>query len=164
LAFLEDHIRTLQIGSLVFRVLGPTFRCVIPTVDQTTGEAGFRQNRSKSSTNNSLRQAEPIATLKQFRSGGLRHGWTGFAPVTMGGSQSLAPLFGIYLGTEESDAMGKVVSVGDPIRILEYKKTTSDNNFGFLSKLSNAVTVALGWEKKEGEIENHGAVITEDCK
>ena len=113
LAFLEDHIQTIQIGSnLILRSIGPTMRCVIPTINQDTGEAGFQKN---------IKIAEPIVTLKRLRSGGLRYGLSGLLPVKSGGSKSLAPLFGVYLGTEHPDSSGEV-SVGDLIRVLEYKR------------------------------------------
>ena len=130
LAFLEDHVQTLQIGShMIFRSMGPTFRCVIPSVDQATGEAGFRKN---------LRQAEPIATLKRLRSGGLRFGLSGLLPTRSGGSKSLAPLFGIYLGVDHADSSGEV-AVGDPIRILEFKSEP-----GLVAQLIDAVAITLG--------------------
>ena len=130
LAFLEDHVHTLQIGSqLIFRSIGPTFRCVIPSVDQATGEAGFRKK---------MRQAEPIATLKRLRSGGLRFGLSGLLPTRSGGSKSLAPLFGIYLGVKEADSSGEV-AVGDPIRIVEFKSGP-----GIVAQLIDAIAITLG--------------------
>lgn len=75
-----------------------------------TGEAGFRKN---------IREAEPIATLKRLRSGGLRYGLTGILPVTMGGSKSLAPIFGVYLGVqEESDEVE--IRLGDKLSVQAY--------------------------------------------
>lgn len=65
LGFIEDWFERIEIGNVKLRIIGPTFRCVIPTVDQATGEAGFRKN---------IRNAEPIKTLKSVRSGGLRFG------------------------------------------------------------------------------------------
>lgn len=108
--FLEDEVTTLQIGKLSTRVIGPTFRCVIPSVNQHDGEAGFRKD---------IRQAEPIATLKKYRSGGLRFGLTGLLPITMGGSKSLAPLFGVYLGVSNA-RHEEVVHLGDPIKVTSY--------------------------------------------
>mmetsp|Transcript_14053 Transcript_14053/g.45020 ORF Transcript_14053/g.45020 Transcript_14053/m.45020 type:complete len:409 (+) Transcript_14053:44-1270(+) len=112
LAFLEDHIQELQIGDLSLRVLGPTFRCVIPSVDQATGRAGFRSSKVSS--------AEPLATLKRLRPGGLRFGLTGLLPVGMGGSRSLAPLFGVYMGVSDAAVAG-AIQVGDPIRVISYR-------------------------------------------
>ncbi len=50
-AFEEDTWRGLQIGSVSFIVAKPCARCTVPTVDQTTGEAG----------------KEPIRTLSTYR-------------------------------------------------------------------------------------------------
>lgn len=74
------------------------------------GEAGFRKN---------LRNAEPIATLKHYRSGGIRYGMAGLLPTSMGGSRSLAPLFGVSMGTETAESVGEI-KVGDQIEILSY--------------------------------------------
>lgn len=50
-AFEEDSWRSLQIGSVSFRVAKPCARCTVPTVNQDTGEAG----------------KEPIRTLSTYR-------------------------------------------------------------------------------------------------
>lgn len=50
-AFEEDTWRSLQIGSVSFRVAKPCARCTVPTVNQDTGEAG----------------KEPIRTLSTYR-------------------------------------------------------------------------------------------------
>lgn len=50
-AFEEDTWRSLQIGSVSFRVVKPCARCTVPTVNQDTGEAG----------------KEPIRTLSTYR-------------------------------------------------------------------------------------------------
>ena len=113
-AFLEDHVLKLEIGDnnagRSLRTIGPTFRCVIPSVNQETGEAGFRKN---------LKTAEPISTLKRLRSGGLRFGITGFLPTDMGGSGSLAPLFGLYMGVDSQQSTLDI-KVGDKVRVTEY--------------------------------------------
>mmetsp|Transcript_24043 Transcript_24043/g.44604 ORF Transcript_24043/g.44604 Transcript_24043/m.44604 type:complete len:390 (+) Transcript_24043:47-1216(+) len=132
LAFLEDHVKVIQVGSQTFHAIGPTFRCVIPSVDQATSEAGFRKN---------IRKAEPIATLKRLRSGGLRFGLSGLLPTSAGGSKSLAPLFGIYLGCERDDSSGEV-SIGDPIRVVEYK-----SNLGFVTQVIDAIATTLGLDR-----------------
>ena len=49
----EDHWRRIRIGGVVFRVVKPCSRCVVTTVDQTTGE---RPNKS-----------EPLRTLGRMR-------------------------------------------------------------------------------------------------
>ena len=49
--FAEDDWQRLQIGGVEFRVAEPCTRCVITTVDQSTGEKG----------------TEPLATLAEFR-------------------------------------------------------------------------------------------------
>ena len=79
-------------------------------ITQGAGEAGFRKN---------IREAEPIATLKKHRSGGLRYGLTGMLPVTMGGSKSLAPIFGVFLGVQnESDTAE--IKLGDKFIVQQY--------------------------------------------
>jgi uncharacterized protein YcbX len=50
-AFEEDTWRSLQIGSVSFRVAKPCARCTVPTVNQDTGETG----------------KEPIRTLSTYR-------------------------------------------------------------------------------------------------
>ena len=67
LSFIEDYFNEIQIGDTKFRNIGPTFRCVIPSVNQTTGAAGFRKN---------IKEAEPLRSLKRLRSGGVRYGNT----------------------------------------------------------------------------------------
>ena len=52
-AWAEDHWRRIRIGGIVFRVVKPCSRCVVTTVDQTTGE---RPNKS-----------EPLRTLGRMR-------------------------------------------------------------------------------------------------
>ena len=74
------------------------------------GEAAFKKR---------LRTAEPIATLKRYRPGGLRNGFSGLLPITMGGSRGLAPLFGVFMGTETAEATGEI-KVGDQITVLSY--------------------------------------------
>lgn len=49
--FAEDGWSRLRIGEVVFRVAKPCVRCVIPTIDQLTGEGG----------------AEPLRTLAGYR-------------------------------------------------------------------------------------------------
>jgi len=111
LAFLEDHVEVFQIGGMRLRQIGPTFRCVIPSVDQETGDAGFRKG---------VRNAEPISTLRKFRSGGARFGVTGFLPTTMGGSRGFASLFGVYLGLERVEE--SEIRVGDAVKVLKFRK------------------------------------------
>ncbi|GBG26346.1 Molybdenum cofactor sulfurase [Hondaea fermentalgiana] len=129
LAFVEDHAATLQIGDYSMRVVGPTFRCVETTVDQKTGEAGFRKG---------LRKAEPLATLKQLRPGGLRFGISGFFPTGAGGSKGFAPLFGIYLGADDPSVSG-TIRVGDEVTLKCLKKDPS-----IISKLVNCALLAFG--------------------
>ena len=50
-AFEEDTWRSLEIGSVSFRVAKPCARCTVPTVNQDTGEAG----------------KEPMRTLRTYR-------------------------------------------------------------------------------------------------
>lgn len=50
-AFEEDTWRSLQIGSVSFRVAKPCARCTVPTVNQDTGETG----------------KEPLRTLSTYR-------------------------------------------------------------------------------------------------
>jgi uncharacterized protein YcbX len=50
-AFAEDSWKRIRIGGLVFRVAKPCSRCVIPTIDFTTGESA----------------REPLQTLMQYR-------------------------------------------------------------------------------------------------
>jgi len=111
LSFVEDWFEQIQVGTLKLRIMGPTFRCVIPSVDQNTGAAGFRRN---------VTEAEPLKTLKRVRSGGVRYGLTGFLPVRMGGSKGFAPLFGVYVGVDSENA-DAIVRVNDPIRVLSYR-------------------------------------------
>lgn len=49
--FAEDGWRRIRIGSMGFRVVKPCSRCTVPTVDQSTAEAG----------------KEPLRTLARFR-------------------------------------------------------------------------------------------------
>lgn len=51
--FEEDNWKTIQIGELQFAVVKPCSRCIIPTIDQTTGD----RNELK----------EPLRTLGTFR-------------------------------------------------------------------------------------------------
>ncbi|MEB3355588.1 MAG: MOSC N-terminal beta barrel domain-containing protein [Synechococcales bacterium] len=50
-AFAEDRWHTFQIGSVPFQAAKPCSRCVIPTIDQTTGDRGH----------------EPLKTLATYR-------------------------------------------------------------------------------------------------
>ena len=50
-AFAEDRWKKIRIGTMLFHVVKPCERCIIPTVDQETGIQG----------------KEPIATLSQYR-------------------------------------------------------------------------------------------------
>ncbi|MGI8554576.1 MAG: MOSC domain-containing protein [Dehalococcoidia bacterium] len=52
--YLEDHVKTLRIGSVIFHVVKPCARCTIPTTDQETGARG----------------KEPLATLATYRRAG----------------------------------------------------------------------------------------------
>jgi uncharacterized protein YcbX len=113
LAFLEDHVETLTVGDTELRVMGPTFRCCIPSVCQRSGEAGFRKGLRTPA-------AEPLPTLKALRPGGLRFGLSGLLPNSMGGSAGLAPLFGIYLGCPDADSRSEL-RVGDPVRVAKYR-------------------------------------------
>jgi uncharacterized protein len=50
-AFAEDNWRVIRIGDLTMRVVKPCSRCVIPTIDTSTGK----------------KSSEPIKTLSQYR-------------------------------------------------------------------------------------------------
>ena len=113
LAFLEDHVETLAVGDTELRVIGPTFRCVMPSVCQRSGEAGFRKGLQTPA-------AEPLPTLKLLRPGGLRFGLSGLLPNAMGGSAGFAPLFGVYLGCPDADSQSEL-RVGDPVRVKKYR-------------------------------------------
>ena len=54
-AYAEDSWRQIRIGELIFRVVKPCSRCVIPTIDPETGR---RQGD------------EPLKTLLQYRKQG----------------------------------------------------------------------------------------------
>jgi uncharacterized protein len=49
--FAEDHWKRIKVGSVVFRSLGPSARCIVTTTDQMTGDRGV----------------EPLRTLATFR-------------------------------------------------------------------------------------------------
>ena len=53
-AFAEDRWRRIRIGELEFRVAKPCSRCIIPTIDYSTGQVG----------------AEPLRTLNTYRKRG----------------------------------------------------------------------------------------------
>ena len=54
-AYAEDSWQRIRIGELVFRVVKPCSRCIIPTIDPETGSRG---------------DAEPLATLSRYRKHG----------------------------------------------------------------------------------------------
>uniref|UniRef100_UPI001A9DDFD1 MOSC domain-containing protein n=1 Tax=Pseudomonas sp. 100_A TaxID=2813571 RepID=UPI001A9DDFD1 len=53
--FAEDGWKRIRIGTLVFRVLKPSVRCIFTTLDPATGERSLDR--------------EPLTTLKTFREG-----------------------------------------------------------------------------------------------
>lgn len=123
MAFVEDHCSAIQIGDLQLRVIGPTFRCIMPAIDQETGARDWKR----------VKNAEPVATLKRLRSGGLRFGLTGLLPHTLGGSSGLAPLFGVYLGLANEQTNPATIKVGDTIKIM------GANRRGATSYILNAI-------------------------
>mmetsp|Transcript_473 Transcript_473/g.1146 ORF Transcript_473/g.1146 Transcript_473/m.1146 type:complete len:410 (+) Transcript_473:183-1412(+) len=113
MAFVEDHIAGLSIGEYGFRVIGDSFRCTETTVNQETGDAGYRKG---------LRTAEPLATLNRVRPSGLRVGLPNYFPPTRGTvtKWSASPLFGLYMGAQDVAKHG-VIRVGDPIVITQVR-------------------------------------------
>eukprot|EP01084_Bolivina_argentea_P100101 179822_1 len=127
-AFLEDHISILQIGNLKLRTLSPSFRCIIPSINQQTGETDFFK---------SFKTCEPVNTLRKTRSS-LRYGMTGLLPSEMGGSKGLAPVFGLYLGFAEcnvEDIENIVINQGDEVIVLKYRDASSGFMNGLFKKI-----------------------------
>lgn len=76
-AYDEDHLETVQAGSIVLRIVKPCTRCEITTTDQSTGERGL----------------EPLQTLSTYRSSARMNGGITFgqnAIVTAGAGEHLA--------------------------------------------------------------------------
>ncbi len=142
-AFLEDHICKLQIGKLELRVISPTFRCIIPSVNQETGETEFFKCG---------KNCEPLATLRRTRSS-LRYGATGLLPATMGGSRGLAPLFGLKLGFNLTAShvesglqlQDEVIQEGDEVIVLAYKEGSNS----FINRLFLKIERFFGFNTLE---------------
>ena len=91
--------------------------------------------------------AEPLATLRRTRGGGLGLGFIGFLPVKMGGSHGVSPLFGLYAGpaasvdrsSAHSTARG-TLRVGDKVVVVRYKARS------VVTALVRYVSVFLGME------------------
>eukprot|EP01090_Pellita_catalonica_P003650 TRINITY_DN13306_c0_g1_i1.p1 TRINITY_DN13306_c0_g1~~TRINITY_DN13306_c0_g1_i1.p1 ORF type:complete len:185 (+),score=23.34 TRINITY_DN13306_c0_g1_i1:493-1047(+) len=116
-AWIEDRLRKIRIGKAIIRIIMRAPRCTMPTVNQQTGEAGFRKG---------IKTAEPLATLKKFRRFGLRNGWTGLLPVSDGGvGGGVSPCFGLYCACDKE----AVVKKGDDVVVLEYATPTFVEKF-----------------------------------
>ena len=95
--FAEDMWRRIKIGETIFRVPKPCARCVIPTIDQDTGEFDGK---------------EPSRTLATFRRPRQVYPDT-FASYAFQGNEVL---FGTNLIPENA---GAVVRIGDDVEVLE---------------------------------------------
>ncbi len=95
-AFAEDHWQRISIGEAEFRVVKPCARCVIPTVDQSTGRFTGK---------------EPLKTLARLRAA------RDVYPGTFGslGLSAQDAVFGQNLIPE---TVGGMIRVGDAVEIL----------------------------------------------
>jgi len=116
-AWVEDHIKTIQLGDRVFRWMAPCIRCLQPCIDQTTGEAHY--------ITKGMRFSQPTKALREFHPGSLKRSFLGFQSVPKGGAGGFAPAFGVLLThalPTSGDASFGAIAVGDNVKVLEYHR------------------------------------------
>ena len=96
-AWAEDGWVRLRAGAGVeIRAISRCPRCVIPTINQATGEAAFRAALEEGDEGLASGTAEPLPTMKATRSLSPKLGAIGAMPVESGGvGEGLSPLFGV---------------------------------------------------------------------
>jgi len=118
-AWEEDHWGRVSIGDVELRCITRDPRCVMPTVNQKSGEAGFRAALDHGDEKLTSEFAEPLATLKRTRPWPRWPASSRDKPPEFGGTGGQPNgLFGIYCGFGRPDEAGSVC-VGDPVVLLE---------------------------------------------
>mmetsp|Transcript_87747 Transcript_87747/g.174169 ORF Transcript_87747/g.174169 Transcript_87747/m.174169 type:complete len:427 (+) Transcript_87747:111-1391(+) len=117
-AWAEDGWSHMCIGEVEIRSITRDPRCVMPTVNQETGAAGFQAALSLGDESLTSELAEPMATLKRTRP------WNRWNPSDKdrkpedGGTGGQPNgLFGIYCGFQHSGECGSV-HLGDPVALI----------------------------------------------
>ena len=95
----EDGWKKVRIGEAIFRVVKPSDRCVLTTVDQTRGEFAGK---------------EPLRTLATFRMSKDVHPET-YAAFT------LPPNSVLFGENTVPDTPGATIRLGDEVEVLEYR-------------------------------------------
>jgi len=117
-AWAEDGWVHMCIGEVEIRSITRDPRCVMPTVNQKTGAAGFQAALSLGDESLTSELSEPTATLKRTRP------WNRWDPSDKhkkpedGGTGGQPNgLFGIYCGFQHSRESGSV-RIGDPVALI----------------------------------------------